>query len=349
MKKLLLLVLVLAFALSGVFVSNVFAAEKLNPTPEKPAILRISCALSPGYSSSLSTIEWCKYIEANSGGRIKTQFFDSGSLYSQSNALEALMMGMCEGAIFLPTDFTKILPEWNIVQVSAILDTPEHYAKIADGEVGARLFEGLETKGLKGIALIPNGGYGKNGPGFVTKCYPIKVPADFAGLKIRTAQPTEAALIAKYGGVPVTLPGGDVFMALQLGTIDGTTCGLNHFSQRKFQETGAIYYAASPLKGRVFYSTVLNKDFFDKLPSDLQILLLESGKRIIDVGYRQGAVEVDEVNNQYAVDHGVLIYEVTPEDTAAWKVDFDLDMEALKADNPGSKELFEMIEEIRRQ
>ena len=346
MKKL-VLILVLTFALSGVFVSNVFAADKLNPTPENPVILRFSDALNPGHQSAVGAKEWCQYIEENSGGRIKTQFFDTGSLYAENKVLEAVMMGMCEGCQMLSSNLCATFPEWEMTTLPGMMDSIELYSKVADGEIGAKLMEGLERGGLKGLVFVPIAAPKPlYGTGYVTKTHFIKVPADFRGLKLRVVYPGDAAIINKYGGVPVSIPGGETFMALQLGTIDGTSTGFQQFKERKFHETGAIYYTVCPLKGGQVYITLLNKNFFDKLPSDLQILLLESGKAIIDVGRRQALmVEAATDNYQYAIDNGVLVYQLTPEDLAAWEEDIKQVVETAKAKSPVLKEIIEMAEE----
>ena len=339
MKKVFFIFLIVGFAVTG------FAKTEAAP---EVYTMRFSSSFNPGATEMVGTIEWCKYIEANSGGRIKVQFFDSGSLYAADKALEAVMMGMCEGIETTSMELTVIMPEWNLVLAPGLMNTPELYSYIVDGEPGVKLWENLERNGLKGIAMVPTAKYGKYGGGYATKDRFIKVPADFDGLKLRVYSPSDVSIVNKYGGVPVSMPGGDVFMALQLGTISGTSCGLGHFSERKFQEAGAIYYTSCPTKGGNPYVTLLNKDWFDKLPADLQILLLESGKRIIDVGSRERAVENDKLDYQYAVDRGVLIYELTPEDIAAWKVDIDLAIETLKASDPGLKELIEMVEEFKK-
>lgn len=316
-------------------------ADGVTPTPEVYTI-RFTCSLSPGHRSSRGSEEWCEYIEANSGGRIKVQFFDSGSLYKASDAVEATSIGACEAMLSVGNEFINILPEWEVLMAPGVTDSAEGFARIADGEIGARLMESLERKGLKGIALIPTGNYVPYGAGWVTKCYYIKVPADFAGLKLRAYTPADVEIVSKYGGVPVTMPGSEVFMALELGTIDGTSCGLLHFQERKFQETGAIYYTWCPTTGGTPYMCALNKEFFDKLPSDLQVLLMDSGKRIIDVGTRQMVEEGCELAYQWAIEHGVLVYERTPEELAAWKVEVDLIIENMKAKDPALKELLEM-------
>ena len=222
MKKLILL-LVLAFTISGLLVSNVFATDKFDPTPENPIILKFTCSLTPGMDSAIGPKEWCEYIETNSGGRIKTQFFDSGSLYSSKQSLEAVMMGMCQAQESLASDLVAAIPEFEMLIAPGTCNVPGLFNKIVDGEIGAKLMESLERKGLKGIAIITDGGYGKYCTGYVTKSRFIKVPTDFAGLKIAVTFPADVSIVKKYGGIPASISGGEKFMALQLGTIDGTS------------------------------------------------------------------------------------------------------------------------------
>ena len=102
-----------------------------------------------------------------------------------------------------------------------------------------------------------------------------------------------------------------------------------------------------PTKGCMVYVVSVNKDWFDKIPSDLQTLMLESGKRIMDVGSRERAEKSDELSYQYAIDHGVLVHELTPEELATWEGDVKEVIDTMKAKDPRLKELLEMVEELK--
>ena len=102
--------------------------------------------------------------------------------------------------------------------------------------------------------------------------------ADFQGRKIRTHSASMTDFIRGIGGDPVELGIGEIYTALQIGTVDATvTTALQGV-------TGSLYevadYMAGPLIGFGYTNNVINKDVWEKMPADLQQIMIEEGAKM---------------------------------------------------------------------
>ena len=141
-----------------------------------------------------------------------------------------------------------------------------------DGILGKKLNEYMLAKGFMNL------GYQENGMRHVTNSKnPIKTPADLKGLKIRTMEnPMHIAYFKELGANPTPMSWGELYTALQQGTVDAEENPYAMISDGKFYEVQK--YVSET--GHVFSVTVLiaNKKFMEKLPADLRALVIKAAK-----------------------------------------------------------------------
>ena len=97
---------------------------------------------------------------------------------------------------------------------------------------------------------------------------------DFKGLKIRSGSGIQGQAISALGATGVSMAGGEVYMALQTGVIDGAITGIDVVIDRKFYEV-CKYALKLPIYGGAFV-LLMNKETWN-----------ESSKRPPDA-YRTG-------------------------------------------------------------
>ena len=156
-------------------------------------------------------------ITAASGGRIEVKLFSAGELVPPFESFDAVATGSAEmyhgadyywGGKHLAYNFFTAVPMGFTAQE---LQAWIHYGG------GRALWDELGNQfGVKGF-LAGNtgpqmGGWFRN---------PIMSPDDLKGLKMRIPG-IAAEVIRQVGGTAVALPGGEIFPALQAGTIDAT-------------------------------------------------------------------------------------------------------------------------------
>ena len=100
----------------------------------------------------------------------------------------------------------------------------------------------------------------------------INSVADLQGLKMRVG--FAGAIMTKLGVIPQTLPGGEIYNALEKGTIDAAEwVGPYDDEKLGFQKVAPYYYYPGWWEGGPTVHALINKDKFNELPPAYQSLL----------------------------------------------------------------------------
>ncbi|HEY8370631.1 MAG TPA: DctP family TRAP transporter solute-binding subunit, partial [Thermodesulfobacteriota bacterium] len=147
------------------------------------------------------------------------EVYPNGSL-SQGNQVrerEMVQQGVIHFFYYSNLLLTLVEPKFNVISLPWLLPDTAAVDRVLDGPVGDRLLELLPAKGIVGLA------WGENGYRQLTNSVrPVATPADIKGLKIRVpGVRMYSDIYAALGANPVTMNFGEVFTALQQGTIDG--------------------------------------------------------------------------------------------------------------------------------
>lgn len=145
-----------------------------------------------------------------------------------------------------------------------------------------------------GITPMAGGNTGVQMGGWFNK--EIKTLADLKGLKMRIPG-LGAEVLAKAGGTPITLPGGEIFTALQTNLIDATEWvgPYNDLAFGLHQVAKYYYYPGWHEPGTVL-EFLVNTKALEALPSDLQAIVVGAA-RIIN----QDMLDEYVANNQRAL------------------------------------------------
>ena len=106
---------------------------------------------------------------------------------------------------------------------------------------------------------------------------PLATVEDFEGRKIRTHAASLSDFIRGMGGEPVQLSVGELYTALQIGTVDAAvTTALLGITGRYYEVTD---YIAGPIIGFGYTNNVINQDVWNDIPEDLQQIIIEEGAK----------------------------------------------------------------------
>ena len=128
------------------------------------------------------------------------------------------------------------------------------------------------------IYPIPAGNTGTQMFGWFNK--EINSLEDIKGLKMRIPG-IGGEVLKRAGGIPVTLPGGELFTALQTGVIDATEwVGPYNDLTFGFQQTAKYYYYPGWHEPGSMLELLINKDAWDTLPKHLQVIIETASKAV---------------------------------------------------------------------
>ena len=172
--------------------------------------LKVGTTTAPDGHYVLGLVEMQKKLEEYSNGEMTLDIYPNSALGGESDMMDAVSMGTQDMVLSstgpIP-DFSSATDNW------ATLDA----YKVLDGEIGQSLLDEFQGSGIKAI------GFWENGFRELTNnTKEVATPADLAGMKIRTME--NAVHMATYtalGATPTAMAWGEIFSALQQGTVDG--------------------------------------------------------------------------------------------------------------------------------
>ncbi len=245
-------------------------------------------------------------IEKESDGKIKVQVYPNSSLFGDKDEYQNLVANNVQ---FILPDMSKLVgndPGFNIPAMPFLFESDEAANAFWDGEKGQEIFKRLEKDGVLGKAMWPNGA-----KHMTNDKKAIKKPEDLDGMKIRTqgGQLLEA-IYAELGAGSASIPFGELYTALQQGTVDGQENTFSNIESKKFDEVQK--YMTIMGHTRVDYALLTNTKFWDGLNDETKAIVQkgvdegtklarESAKKLNDDALAKlkenGQVEINELSD----------------------------------------------------
>jgi TRAP-type C4-dicarboxylate transport system substrate-binding protein len=219
-------------------------------------------------------------LKKQSNGRLVPTLYPSAQLYKDTHVMKALTLGTVEMAAPGIWQLESYDPNASITSLPMFYgQPPEATLKLVDGEWGRTVAESL---GKKIKVKIPGRWYELGYVHLHSCTKKITKLSDIAGMKIRYfGSGVNAMRIKAMGGNPVMISWADVPMALVQGTVDGLITTFKSADSSKLDEAGLKYsFKDYELYGQ--YVPMISLKFWDKLPKDLQDILVKVWEGQVD-------------------------------------------------------------------
>ena len=252
-------------------------------------------------------------VEERTAGRITFQPQYAGALASVTDNLDVVSSGAVDMGLDLASTLSTQAPEFTYFE--ALGSYPQDYADQWDGiyeDLHPEFSSILESQGVKLLVWGPGGSeliFFNGSEEFLTE------PSDFEGLTLRTAGTWQGRQIEALGGSSISMDPGELYLALQTGTVDATpqaaTLGL-----------GASLYEVAPYLASISmtFNTLLyiiNPDVWDELSADDQAIIEEAARNASLAApatmQEQEQIAIDEMRSVDGVEH----YRLTDEEREA--------------------------------
>ena len=309
---------------------------------------KIRLQLASAFPTSLTLIgeapvKLSKKIERASAGTIELKINEPGALVPALQAIQATSQGSVDAAWSNAGFFASTDTAFNMfAAVPFGPGTGEYMAWVLNGgglELSREMF------GKHGVHNIPCAIIPPEASGWFRK--EIKTVADLKGLKMRFFG-LGAKVMAKMGVATQLLAPGDIFQALQLGTIDATEFSLPSMDQKfGFYQVAKFYYFPGWHQQATFLELYLNKKKFDSL-SDQQKAIIEQacGSLMSDV-IAEGEATQFKAMREMQDKHGVQIKAWSPEIMAAMQKNWNEVIAEESAANPQFKKVWDSYSKFR--
>lgn len=255
---------------------------------------RAQSAFSRGDFSADLLPSFAEEVKKKSDGRLLISTFYAGELVPADDTFKAASQGIFEiaqtcGALWQGEDpilgFQVGVPfayKGTLQEVEALVNKIGLY----------KLWE--EAYAKKNCHLLGVHTYGPY-PAIASN-KPIRSVNDFKGIKVRAIMEF-ADLLKELGAAPGYVPGGEIYMALKLGTFDAATYSIDAIRGFKWHEV-IKYYILPYWIDWYFGDIIINKDAWNSLPEDLKKILKEAmvnfGKANLEVYSKELNIIVDK-------------------------------------------------------
>jgi tripartite ATP-independent transporter DctP family solute receptor len=243
--------------------ASIQAAEK------KPILLRLGHEMPETHPYHEGAKKFAEILAKKTNGGITIQIFPNGTLGKQAQLVDGLTMGTIDLSLTNSVVLEKYEPALGVLVMPYVIRGWDHVYKVVDGDIGKDLNKGLEKKGITVLA------YHEIGHTNIHSIKPIEQPADVKGIKLRIQPGPSYVEVAKaLGAIVVPTAFGEVYTALQLGTIDAQVQSASNIRQSKFYEVGK-YYVINDL-GFFLEPLSMSKMVYDRMSPEHQKALKEA-------------------------------------------------------------------------
>ncbi len=274
----------------------------------KPIALSYSIFFPPAHEQCVDGVNWAKEIEKRTGGRVKINVYSGGTLAKADETYNAVSAGIADIGM---SCFAYTRGRFPVMEA---VDLPLGYP---DGKtatlVANEFYSKMNPAELNDVKVLY---LHAHGPGLLHTKKPVRTLADMKGLKVRSTG-FSAKVVSALGGVPVAMPQGATYEALQKGVVDGTFAPIETLKGWKQGEVVKYTTNSSDIGYTTGMFVVMNKKKWNQLPADVQQIFTEVSREWIGV-HAETWDRVDQDGIVFTRERGNEILELAPEQNELW-------------------------------
>jgi len=259
------------------------ALTAMGAAAQEPLKVRMSVESAPGSATQTMLAAFRDALAEEMGDAVEIEYFDSGTLGDEIVHMEQVRTGQLD-VIPIGSDAVQLDSKWAVFDMPFLFPDRDTASRVLDGEIGQQLTGSMrESAGLEVL------GFGEIGFRNITNnVRPVVVPADLEGLKLRTpGSKTRIMAFEMLGASPVTMNIGELYLALQQGTVDGQEnplANIKAFSWNEVQE-----YLS--LSGHVYtpITLVMNGARWDGLSDEQKAAVGRAAAKAVEASRQYGA------------------------------------------------------------
>lgn len=215
-------------------------------------------------------------VKEKSGGELDFNFFPSGQIANNAASLDVLTNGLSQISYVTPTFVSDKMPLTNITSLPnmGLTSTQMNKAWRKVIEDGGPIADELKANN---IVVLYVHAYPPYQLGLRDR--KVETLADFSGQKIRVSGGSQVFAVNSLSAVPVQIGGGDTYVAMQQGTVDGYMLALTSVESYKLQEVSQSITTNVNFAGAVAL-LAMDATYFEGLSAEKQTALTDCGAEI---------------------------------------------------------------------
>jgi len=291
------------------FLGVVFLTMAVVKAEAAPIKLTFSIFFPPTHGQAKAAINFAKEVEKRTNGKVQITAFPGGTLTKAPQCYDGVVKGISDmgNSCFA---YTR-----GRFPVMAAVDLPMGYKNgLQASRVANGFAKAINPKELQDVKLLY---VHAHGPGLLHTKRPVRKLEDLRGMKIR-ATGLSAKVVKALGGVPVAMPQGGTYEALQKGVVEGTFSPIEVLKGWKQGEV--IKYTTECFS--VGYTTamfvVMNRNKWNSLPADVKKVFEEVSSEWVDV-HGKAWNTTDKAGRDFTLSLGNKIIPLSDAESARWR------------------------------
>ena len=197
-----------------------------------PQSFKFGLTVANTHPYSVAAQNFAKLVEEKSGGNMKVDLFYDGALGDDAALIESMQMNAVTFALVGPAGIAPMCPIYGFFDLPCLFQTRDAAYAFQESDAVWELMSSLSTNGIRGLGFYENGYYSISNNG-----KEITTVDGLNNLKLRSMTSDMAIKSWECLKVqPVAMPFGELFMAMQTGTVDGQETTIGSFYTSKFYE-----------------------------------------------------------------------------------------------------------------
>ncbi|MCL1829223.1 MAG: TRAP transporter substrate-binding protein [Oscillospiraceae bacterium] len=287
------------------------------PAPQDNTVYTINASFIP--SDTTPTVQsyhsFKASLEEKSNSRFLVNIYAGGSMGSSdadnTEKCAQNIVQMTDTPTHTLSEFTGI-KEYAVTTVPFMFTTDREFYTFLDSDLMAQVGKDLTDR----TGLRVYGGFFDGFMAVATINNSIRTPADIAGLKIRT-QTSDAYIntVNELGASAIPMGAGEIYTSLQQGVIDGISgIPMMIVNEQYYTILGHLADVNAFVNNHMI---IINNEFYQGLPADLQAVLDECLAELLSV-VRKNVGDFVEECNKICADNGMEVIRLTPAERQVW-------------------------------
>jgi C4-dicarboxylate-binding protein DctP len=289
-------------------------SEGAGGTASAPAlhVIKFPHVVAPATPKGQMAQRFKELAEQRFPDRVRVEVYPSAQLMEDSESIEALAFGEVQMIAVSLSLFDRLTPKFQVFDLPFLFPDLAAVERFQSSATGRALLTTLTEQGIHGLQFWHNGMKQFSGP------RPFITPDDARGLKFRVMESDILqAEIEAIGGSPQKMAFGEVFQALQTGTVDAQENTWSNIYSSKFYEVQSNITESN--HGYIGYFVAVNGRFWQSLPADVRSGLEAALAEATQWGNARSEA-INQEDKQRIIDSGrSAITVLTPAQLEAWQ------------------------------
>ena len=275
-------------------------------------IIKFSHVVAENTPKGMAASKFAQLVEEKTNEQIKVEVYPNSMLYSDDDELRALVNNDIQMIAPAISNVTHIVPEWQVLDLPYLFTDYNDIHTIFTGNIAKKLLTYLDREEIKGLALWSNGF-----KQMTSSTHAIKNIEDFKGLTVRTmSSKLLQQQFSLLGATTKEISFAQVYSFLEQEKVEAQENTLSNIYSKGFYKVQNHLTISN--HGFLGYAVMMNEEFWNSLPIDLQKKVEEAVQEATLWNLQQSEQMNKESLEKIKKSSNIQIYNLNQQEKIKW-------------------------------